>query len=214
MAPRRVLGLTMSIRCLICDHNDAGHRYACDDDIAKIQRQLREIGTYWDLLPRLTAPTRNATGRGAPGYTSRPPARLDVLATLDIRSTGDILGPDDIEQPIVSITAAIRHIATWVNAITGLPGSGYGYLLGSVQHVAMTRSIERLANEVSQLHRQLRALAHDAPPRSLGTCIGVECGGAVYQTWRGELEGARCTRCLRIYTGLDLVRLSVAQEAS
>lgn len=205
------------ITCLICDHNDAGHRYACDDDIAKIQKQLREIGTYWDLLsrfPTFREPTRNATGRGAPGYTSRPPARLDVIATLDIRSTGDILGPDDIEQPIVSIRAAIRHIATWVNEVTGLSGSGYGYLLGSVQRVAMTRSIERLAAEVSHLHRQLRALAHDAPPRPLGTCLGVDCGGNVYQTWRDQVEGARCSRCLRTYTGLDLVRLSVAQEAS
>jgi hypothetical protein len=210
----------MTIRCLICDHNDAGHRYACDHCIQKTQRQVREIGTYWNLLTTtaMHEPTRGATGRGTPGYTSRPPARLDVIATLDIRSTGDIHGPDDTDQPIVSITAAIHHITTWINTTTGQPGSGYGYLLGSVHHVAMTRHIARLASEVSRLHRQLRALAHDAPPRPLGVCLGVdaagECGGAVYQTWRDQVEGARCSRCLRVYTGLDLVRLSVAQEAS
>lgn len=211
----------MSIRCLVCDHHDAGHRYACDHCILKIQRQLREIGTYWDLLPHLATPIRGATGRGTPGYASRSPARDDVLVALDIRSTGDILGPDDVDEPLMSIWAAVDHIVQWVRRSDPSPprwGGGTGYLRSRVQYVVMTKDITVLAHQVSRLHNQLRALAHDQPPRPLGTCLGVdsdgECGGNVYQTWRDQQEGARCTRCLRIYTGLDLVRLSVAQEAS
>jgi hypothetical protein len=206
----------MSITCLVCDHQHPGHRYACDDCVLKIQRQLRELDTYWDLLPHLVQPTRSATGRCSPGYASRPPGRLDVLVALDIRSSGDVYGPDDTDEPLVSLPTGIDYITAWVRKLDPSPPrwGGIGYLLSRVPHVAMTQSIALLASQVRILHSRTRALVHDQPPRPLGVCLGVECGGDVYQTWRDQEEGARCTRCRRIYTGLDLVRLSAAQEAS
>lgn len=214
----------MTIRCLVCDHNDAGHRHACDQCVTKTQRQLRELETYDAVLYVFTTPSRNGIpSRGAPGYGSRSPARDDVIVATDLRSKGDPLGPDDTEQPILSIPAGVHWIANGVRhelqPTTPMPPrwtvtTEVAYLLGQLPNVAMCTWVDRFAGMVSKLHKQARALAHDQPPRPLGTCLGVDCGGLVYQTWRGDIEGARCSTCLRSYTGLDLVRLSVAQEAS
>lgn len=204
----------MTIRCLICDHNDAGHRYACDNDLLKLQHHLRDLDTYWDLLPLLAAPTRGATGRGSPGYASRSPARDDVLVMLDIRSSGDVYGPDDLDDPLVSLPTGVAHIVTWVRQLDPSPPrwAGIGYLLSRVPHVAMTTHIALFASQVRILHGRARALAHDQPPRPLGTCTAAECDGAVFQTWRDEGVGARCRACSKIYTGLDLLDLPVAQQ--
>lgn len=211
----------MSIVCLVCDHQHPSHRYACDNCINTLQRKLRAIGDYWDLLDcqALHEPTRGSTGRSSPGYTSRPPARLDVLVALDPRSNGDIHGPDDIDQPIIGISAGITHIARWVRArVPGRPCRGLYDLLVLVPYVAMGRDVGVFAGWVTRLHQQCRSLVHDQPPRAVASCMAVDCEGRVYAEQRpdrpGRAAGARCSRCRRTYTGLDLVRLSVAQEAS
>lgn len=210
----------MSTLCLVCDHQHLGHRYACDDCVIRLQRKLREIDIYWDILAceAMHEPSRGTTGRMSPGYSSRSPARDDVLVALDIRSSGMVFGADDVDQPTVSITAGVDHLAAWVRDHTDQPCSGLYGLLTAVPYAAQCRDVHEFAGWITRLHNQLRVLAHDQPPRPLGRCLKVDrdgdCGGDVYPTWRGEEDGARCSRCGRVYTGLDLVRLSVAQEAS
>jgi hypothetical protein len=215
----------VSIQCLLCENRDAGHRYACHKCETGLQRKLRHLETYasWFLTAE---PYRGAPGRGAPGYGSRSPARDDVIAAMDIRSDGDVFGPDDSPTPIVSIPGGLRYLATWVSQMDGSRGSApktvrgcVAYLLGRVPHLAMDKKIKTFADQVNILYSQARALAHDQPPKPLGNCMVVDCTGKVFplqvqrdMDTRGD--GARCTTCLRPYSGLDLVRLSVSQETS
>jgi hypothetical protein len=208
----------MTVRCLLCDQRDAGHRYACDHCVTGLQRQLREIETYAAVLPILAQPGRSGMpSRGAPGYGSRSPANDDVIVAMDARSKGDPLGPDDTTSPIISIPAGVHYIANgvrheqgWVTPLRWTITSEVAFLLGRVPHAAMHQWVTTFATMVGKLHRQARALAHDQPPRPLGVCLGVDCDGQVYP----RHDGARCNTCLRVYTGLDLARLGAAQEAT
>jgi hypothetical protein len=213
------------IECLVCDHEHQGHRYACDDCVIKLQRRLREIGPYWDMLgcAMFHEPSREGLQRGAPGYASRSPARDDVVVALDSRSSGDIYGPDDVDEPIIGIAAGIHHMVTWVRELDPAPparGSlGLGYLLVRVPHVAMTRQIGTLGHQIGRLYDQCRTLVHDRPPGPIAKCMSVGCStGLVFAESRrdrpGRPAGARCDTCLRTYIGRDLWMLSVQQEAS
>lgn len=212
----------MTTKCLLCPDGDAGHRYACHRCTTGLQRKLRHLETYatWYITPM---PYRGAGGRGAPGYSSRSPARDDVIAAMDIRSDGDVKGPDDSPTPIVSIPGGLRHMATWVcrmdesrDTVPKTITECVAYLLGRVPHLAMDRQIEMFSFQVNVLYSQARALANDRPPGPLGQCLTVTCGGKVLvrNDRDGLPDGGKCEACLRVYTGLDLVRLSAAQEAS
>lgn len=216
----------VTIKCLLCGNENSGHRYAGPKCTTRLQRQLRDLDTYatWFLTPQ---PYRGATGRGAPGYGSRSPARDDVIVAMDVRSDGVVKGEDDSPTPIVSIPGGIRYIATWVSRMDGsrdtVPTTVracVAYLLGRVPHLVMEKdAIVTFNDQVGTLYSQARALAHDTPPKPLGNCLVVGCDGkvfplAVLRDTDSNGDGARCQSCLRTYNGLDLVRLSVAQEAS
>lgn len=211
----------MSIRCLICEKDHAGYRYACHRCETGLQRKLRHLDVYstWLITPQ---PYRGGdAGRRSPGYGSRSPARDDVIAAMDIRSDGEMHGPDDVPTPIISIPGGVRYLATWATqrddshdtvpkTITG----SIAYLLGRVPHIALTRDVAWFADRVTILHNQARALAHDQPPPPLGKCLVVTCEGEVLtrHDYRGRPDGGRCATCLRAYTGLGLVRLAVAND--
>lgn len=215
----------MSTKCLLCPNGDAGHRYACHKCTTSLQRQLRDLETYatWFLTPQ---PYRGATGRGAPGYGSRSPARDDVIVAMDIRSDRTVYGEDDSPTAVVSIPGGIRYIATWVSRMDGsrdtVPTTVracVAYLLGRVPHLVMEKdAIVTFNDQVGTLYSQARALAHDTPPKPLGNCLVVGCDGkvfplAVQRDTASNGDGARCQQCLRVYTGTDLVRLSVQQAS-
>lgn len=217
----------MSIRCLICDARDAGHRYACDRDIRTIQKRLREIDTYAALLAVSVGRSRGAGGRGAPGYSSRSPANDDVIVARDFRSKAARIGPDDDLEPLQSLPASVRDITCWIREEfhEDIPRrwtvtTEIAYLVGQIDRAACSRWIVELEQQVRQVHGQARALAHDRPPAALGKCITVDCQGDVYPATirgpRGPEEGGRCNACRREYSGTDFVRLLVAQpqEAS
>jgi hypothetical protein len=217
----------VSIQCLLCDNEDAGHRYACHRCTTGLQRKLRHLDTYatWFLDPM---PYRGAGGRGAPGYGSRSPARDDVIAAMDIRSDGDVLGPDDSPTPIISIPGGLRYLATWVSQLdpswdTSWDTAGItqcvAYLLGRVPHLVMDKKIELFGDQVGVLYKQARALAHDRPSGPLGNCLVVGCEGKVFRLdperdLDAPGDGARCRVCRRTYSGLDFARLLAAQQAS
>jgi hypothetical protein len=206
--------------CLVCLRNDA-HRYSCDDCTNTTRRRLREIELYaqWLATPAMLEPTRGTTGRRSPGYSSRPPARDDVLVMLDHRSRTEPTGPDDEDTPAWSILGTLYAVATYVrgHAHDHAPrrltlASELGYLLGRLDWCATQPWADVVLADVRQLHAQARAAAGDRPPNSLGTCTEPDCGGAVYPARLRDpdgsrYDGARCKRCGHPYTGLDLVRL-------
>lgn len=214
------------MNCLVCQQNDAGHLYACEQCINTVRRQLRDLEQYVVILTVTTMPLRTGTSRRAPGYSSRSPARDDVIVMLDPRSRAGGDGPDDTDDPPRSIPGAIAALADFVRGEQQLPpprsgpllSRDVGYLLSQINWCASQQWIDDLADDIHQLHVQARRLAGDAPPGPLGACIAVGCEGSVFpaslRTREGREDGARCRNCGREYSGLDLVRLQVAQEVS
>lgn len=202
------------MKCVACTRRESGIRFGCPDCVNRLTRQLREVGAYWSLLGYMSAPVRDSGGRGAPGYGSRTPARDEVLVALDPRSF-----PDLEESWTRSIPVAIAGLSEALadeRGHTGQPGaSGLGYVIDSVQWAAEQHWFDEFADDIGELHREARALAHDRPD-SLGACLEVLCGAPVFwrAAWRGEkrVSVARCVGCSREYDGLDLVRLGAAQE--
>jgi hypothetical protein len=115
-----------------------------------------------------------------------------------------------------SLVSELHYIATQV--------------AGQVHSIA----VGDLYTDLKELHGTARSLAHDSPPGKLGSCMS--CGSLVYpvllksdeargqrrdadggvREFQGFEQAARCVNgdCNRLYRGLDLVRLGVAQEAS
>ncbi|TCO57157.1 hypothetical protein [Actinocrispum wychmicini] len=212
--------------CLICDHRDAHHRYACHACIADLRRKLRELLDYEDILTASTAPAATGiTDRGAPGHASQPPINVDVVVMLDRRSRPVMLGPDCEPQPPWSIRHQLHHVAAWLRAEfddtsprTQRAATDWAYVLTSLDRCAGDEWITDLAGIIDGLWRQARARAHDQPPPQVGECRTPGCGGRVYRaTVRdaedgSSCEGVRCGQCRRGYVGLELVELAV--EAS
>lgn len=213
------------MKCVVCERKESGIRYGCPDCVSRVTRELHAIGDYWCVLPAMVEPIRGGSGRGAPGYASRTPARDDVLTALDPRSVpgGEptTLHPDRETNWMRSIPLAVAGLAEAVAEERGHSGKpfarGLGYILGSVQFMSEQHWFDEFADDVAELHHQCRALARDEPPGPLGDCLTVGCGQAV--RWRYEWRGKRrvsvaiCDGCSREYDGLGLVRLGVAQEA-
>lgn len=108
------------------------------------------------------------------------------------------------------------------------------YIASQVEGQAHSIAVGELHTDIKELHATARSLAHDSPPGHLGSCMS--CGALVFPVllrtddppgqrrgpggqvseFQGFEEAARCSNkpCDRLYRGLDLVRLGVAQEAS
>lgn len=218
--------------CLICEERDAGYRYACTPCVRETQKQLRELETYGTVLSILAAPTRDGSQGGGSGYGSRAPAQDDIVTAMDPRSGGGaavwrLRDPRDMDdEPVRSIVGSVRGIACWIREEQELASSSrwsltteIAYLMGQIEWAAMNQWVCELADDIKELWRQARSLAHDQPPPSLGACLTVGCEGVVYAAALRDpdgstLDGARCARCRRTYAGLYLVKLAIVQEAT
>jgi hypothetical protein len=209
-------------RCLICPE-DAGHRYACHKCVNRMRRQLRELDDYAVIMAATLGPLRGGPSRRSPGYGSRSPARIEVLVMLDHRSRTDQRSPDDEETPTWSILGTLAGLAEYIRGHFGEPEpraititGTVAYLLSRVDKCAMERWVPEIAADITDLHTQVRAAAHDQPPGPIGGCLTVTCDGHVhwlYNHQQPDQVDARCSACRRPYTGLDLARLAT-QEAS
>lgn len=212
------------MKCIVCARRESGIRYGCPDCVNRVTRQLNGIGEYWTTLPELVEPTRRGGGRGAPGYGSRTPANDDILTALDPRSRpgGEptTLCPDRPTSWVRSLPFTVNSLASAIadeRGHTGQPfARGIWYLIDSVQFMAEQHWFDDFADDIGELHRQCRSLAHDEPSGPLGACLTVDCDGLVRwrRTWRGKqrVSVAVCDQCDREYDGLELVRLGAAQE--
>lgn len=193
--------------------------FCCDPHTQQMRNWLRMLELYTAWLPTLAGPLRTGTVRRAPGFGSSPPARLDVLTALDPRSSVQVLGEDDDEQPIRSVLVALHSMCramreerdhTPPKQVT--VASEVGYLLGAVGWTVQQPWVDEHFEELRELHQDLRRLSKDSPDGALAPCLTVTCGAPVYWTY-GRDGGARCSGCGRSYAGVDLLRLR-AQEAS
>ncbi|MFB9687686.1 hypothetical protein [Amycolatopsis plumensis] len=177
--------------------------HACPECVAELGVQLREVAEYWGVLPFMVEPVRGSAGRGSPGYGSRAPLRLDVLAALDPNS---LPTPED---DVWSIPGTIVRLADWIAAERGdKRDPGLYYVLTQLQWAAGHEGFGDVADAVQELHRRAQGLAHDRPDGALGAC--ERCGGRVVAAG----AGGRCEQCDRPYVGFGLLKLQQAQEAA
>jgi len=179
--------------------------HACPECVTELAGQLRELDEYWGVLPHLVEPVRGSAGRGSPGYGSRAPLRLDVLAALDPNS---LPTPED---DVWSIPGTIGRLADWIAAERGdKRDPGLYYVLTKLQWAAGHEGFGDVADAVQELPRRAQGLAHDRPETSLGDCLAPGCAGQVVPAG----AGGRCEECERPYVGFGLLKLQQAQEAA
>ncbi|MFC0438776.1 hypothetical protein [Kutzneria buriramensis] len=214
----------MSPLCLICSTPDRQRAAEPEMNIC-FRCHGRILGRLSDLeiwLPTLD-PTPQVRGDHvhSPGYTSRPPINLDVIAALDWRTV-----PTE-EDPNRSIAASVHGIAQAAWEQLRWPSQPPGWFHGDVAwlreylvEIAGLDDIAEIDDDLRELHDQLRRLV-DEQREQVATCINTidlgrttrGCRGRVYEyQWIDQTNGdshtaAQCNDCRRIYVGLDLVRL-------
>ncbi len=214
-----------SLLCVLCAARDReqqsapGHNTClrCRDHLTQL---LREIVEYTAALN--PTPGVGGSGRRAPGFGSRPPANLHIIAALDKRTVPYALpakdAPEDLPSDVWSILGTLYGLTRFVRKERGLliplePPTVTGevrFLVDWMDWCTAQPWIEDVAEDIRELHRQVRASALMAPDKPVGSCLSVECGGPVFQTRDGSLH--RCSRCRREYDGSDLVKLRINEE--
>lgn len=200
--------------CIVprCNHGqprEAGAgRYACPHCVTALRHTLRGIEVYTSILAIITTPLQGRGERRTPGYGSRPPTNLDRVVALDYRSRTGGDGPDDDDQPPRSILRALNGIANAVREHADEPGNArptvtgeIGYLIYRLEWCARLDWIDDLANDLRDLHTQLRRQAGDQPPRPIGHCPTLlpdgECSTPLYMPTRGDT--VHCRNCGRAW---------------
>lgn len=190
--------------------------YCCGQCAETMRRWLREIEDY--SAATTAAPGRGGDGgRRSPGYGSRPPARLDVMAARDPRTVPHPVGSDDIDGDVRSTLSTLDSLARWIAEEAGdlrpthapTIASEARYLRSRIDWCRGQQWIDELAADIAELHRQCRRLAGDPPPTPVAQC---QCGGPLWPCGDTATVGVRCGDCGAAYAGLDLLR--IAQEAA
>jgi len=209
--------------CRTCGGEMSPLRYACERCVRATRERLDELQEHVVVLEATMTPAGRALEPSPrrPGYGSRPPVSLDVLAALDYRSHATGTGPDDDpDESTLSVLGSLHRIALYVSQQRYRDGVDGWPVPRPVTVTTLTRWL-RLHSEwcahqlwaasyvevIRTLHAQLRRQAHDAPERSLGVCIEPGCGGTVWPDRDGD--GGRCAHDpAHLYTGLHLARLA------
>lgn len=205
--------------CVVCPQQrktDNGY-LVCIRCSSNILRHLRELEDYVPTLS-LERPVSPGEYISGSGFGSKSPANDAVILHTDPRSDYS-----DRDGTLTSELGAFSVVGTWARVVMeehGGQASGFMAAVGLLrtQHDWITRQpwVDEYADELRQVHTSVRQLARDPIPRSVGRCIAVhshgECHGQVYEM--DDASGVRCSSCRRVYTGHDLARFNVAQEAS
>lgn len=207
----------MTSPCVVGHCNDghghpceAGHgRWACEQCIRTLQRQLREIETYAAILGIMVTPLRGRGERRAPGYWSRSPGSDDAIVALDYRSRVGGDGPDDDAHPPRSILGTLHDLSRWVREEQEIReplreptiASEVGYLLGAAEWCARRQWVSEIADDIHELHGQCRHQAGDRPGKPFAECPNLlptgECRGPLFLPQRGDTIKCWNPRCER-----------------
>jgi hypothetical protein len=227
--------VTTHRKCIICQAGVSAFsgRYGCEDCAEWIRRQLREIELYVAWLPLLAQPGRSGQGVRAPGFDSRPPARLDVLVALDPRTKIDVTTEERPFDPVVdddpddaprSVLVALESQARMIREERDQPpprrkatiGGEIIYLLGATDYCCHQPWIDDMAEWIKGIHAHARSLVGDKPPGPIGPCLKLDCGGSVF--WardiaiKGEVfDAGRCATCGENYYGSRLLRVKTRE---
>jgi hypothetical protein len=181
----------------------------------RILRHLRELEDY---LPTLSLLKRVSGEEGRKsGFGSSSPANDTAIHHTDWRTSPSALDG-------MGAVATIHEWATAVRADKGIQPPKSMTLWSETEALRANHAwiicqpfVEDYADELREIHLAVRAAANDPIPRSVGRCISIstdrgECGGDVYEL--PDASGVKCSNpsCRRVYTGLDLDRLRMAQE--
>ncbi|MCP2261070.1 hypothetical protein LX15_004790 [Streptoalloteichus tenebrarius] len=176
--------------------------YTHRDDLAHWLRRIPDLYTLLDPTP-----TRHGIGRGAPGYWSAPPARLDVIAARDWRSLpdgdGDVLAAPAVLDWIVGAVDTVTHHCR--------------FLLRNLTVLCALPTIDEVADVLGRLHRQLeRHTGWDRRRPVVGHCTSEisdteVCAAPLRLPESGE--AITCSVCGGVYRGWALVDLAVRQAS-
>lgn len=188
--------------------------FACSN---RILRHLHELETYLPTLSLIKTVGAQGGGR-KPGFGSSSPANDTAIHHTDWRTTPSALDG-------IGAVATVHEWATNVRDGQGLKPPASLSFWGEIHALRHNHAwivcqpfVDDYARELREIHSAVRAAANDPIPRSVGTCISIlrhgECGADVYEL--PDASGVKCCSpaCGRVYTGLDLDRLRVSQEAS
>ncbi|WP_263251616.1 hypothetical protein [Saccharopolyspora rosea] len=200
--------------CLVnrCTRTAEYGRYCCGACAETMRRWLRDIEDHAATLD--ATPSRGGkNGRRIPGYGSRPPARLDVIAARDPRTVSHAIGPDDVDGDVRSILGTLTGLARWIAeeaddlrpTHTPTITSEATYLRGRIDWASTQPWIDELADDLRDLHHQVASLA--------GTTVSPvapcpDCDGPLWPVG-DDTTGVRCGHCGTAHDGLDLLRIGV-----
>lgn len=173
-----------SLMCTICSTPAKPRRAAdglrvCGACVDRIGDAVAEIRDQYVTLTRLSAllPEAGDNGRRSPGFGSRSPARDVVLAVTDWRTRWD-------EDTRLHNPRALLH--RWASRIRAEvdeqpPDSATirteaALLLRRLEHACRAVWIEDMARELRECRSQLKTIAGEPPPVSIGRCPVVPDG--------------------------------------
>lgn len=209
--------------CVVCQrsHTSDGYRVCrgCEQKLVDtltevVERYHMLCATSW-LVPQPTDEARR--GRG---YASRSPARDRALAMLDARTrTSRPHDPRSVLATLRTYTTIVRtqHHLEWRASATV---DSEAQLLGTWWDWTCRQDwVGELARDLRVLRRQLRTETGEPPHKPVGHCMNTvdegastrECGAALFAPHGGS--AIQCRHCGRVYDGLDLVKLELAQAS-
>lgn len=227
----------MATQCLTCVARSRYRSRLC----LRHTQQLRDLLNPWNegrpeqdvaasvpvLWAKLDAtPGKAALGsRGAPGYQSRPAADLHVA---DLR--GPVRGTLEVlVKRVDAIMDVFNPVGPWRSNGHWFAGDHVraicAYLTYRFDELLTYEHVDEVLSELLELSDQLREVVGDGQVRSPGRCIdilkGRECLGQLElvppgrdpesEAAQAKVVVARCPRCYRRYTWLDLLRLRYIQ---
>ena len=183
-----------------------------------LTRQLGEIETFLSIISAV--PSRSGDfGPRRPGFTSAPPAPLDVIAMLDRRTELNGFGPDDVLDEVPNIQADLHGWVRVLQEELGVEPASPNHVAPAVALASTLRSrigfvcrclwVDSFALDVTRVHGALARACGDTPPKPLGRCLDQACGGPVFRRSEDPRDARlQCLSCRTSYDGLDLVRIA------
>lgn len=210
--------MTDTALCVDCDRRAAETgTLLCSPDRVRLADALQELADGHARLDPTPSAGGSRGGRGAPGFGSRPPARVDVLTLTDRRAQA--FDPDEPTRA----TGIVRVVGWWADQAreTGIvsPRTGARTVEGEVaqllEHLDEITACWWVQPMVAAIHGAAahlhRALGEQQPTIPLGPCpqpvdglLGPQCGGQVRARAYGEK--ARCTQCGTRWDGVARLR--------
>ena len=188
----------------------------CAACLDRLREQLAEVAERWQRLD----PTPSASGDGArraPGFESRPPAQLTVIAVRDWRSSREARtwrGVDgrlhrEHERPPLSVVTELytlaRHVADARQLRPPRPVAGEiaRWLDGQLDWVTRQPGVTGFARVIRELVTQLRPLTGEPGAKRIGKCPNTidegehtrECATPLFAPLKGD--EIRCWACGR-----------------